>query len=107
MIASPSPSLVRRALEELLRSGPALRVPVEDRLAAEAQDHPEADRAAALAEARRAVAAAEVLGHAYVAGQRSQESAIAELVERFPWLGPREDGLADRLGSRGYYLAIK
>jgi hypothetical protein len=56
-----SPDLLRAALEERIRMGPETRWPAADRLADRARRAGAGERAAALAEADRAVAAAEAL----------------------------------------------
>jgi len=89
--------------------GPDSRRSVEERLAERARGSSDLDRAAALAEADRAVAAAEILAREYRAGRRSQQAGIAELRRLFPWLDNADTGDADlaaRLGHFGYYLVI-
>ncbi len=89
--------------------GPDARRSVDERLKARAPESADVDRAAALVEAARAVAAAEALAREYQEGRRSQNAAVAELRRRFPWLDTTDaDGadLAARLGSFGYYLVI-
>jgi hypothetical protein len=100
--------LVRAALEECIHMGPETARPAETRLAARVPEQSVEARRAALAEAKRAVAAAEALAGEYVAGTRTQAEAMAELRRRFSWLDDTagEDDLAERLGSYGYYLAI-
>jgi hypothetical protein len=101
--------LLRAALEESIRMGPETRRPVEERLQARAPGATDSDRAAALVEAKRAVAAAETLAREYQAGRQSQKAAVAELRRQFPWLNVSEAArgdLAEQLGAFGYYLVI-
>ena len=86
--------------------GPESRRSVEERLQARAPGATDLDRATALAEAKRAVTAAESLAREYEAGQRSQKAAVAELRRLFPWLDVGGGDLAAQLGQFGYYLAI-
>jgi hypothetical protein len=104
----PTAELLRAALEERIRMGPETRRPVEERLAARAAGSTDLDRTAALAEAKRAVAAAESLAREYQANRRSQKAAVAELRRLFPWLDTGDSGadLAAKLGHFGYYLVI-
>jgi hypothetical protein len=105
----PPLELLRAAIEERIRLGPETRRSVEERLAARAPGSTDLDRMAALAEAKRAVAAAESLAREYQAHQRSQNAAVAELRRLFPWLDTTDAGGADlavELGHFGYYLVI-
>ena len=89
--------------------GPETRRSVEERLAARAPESTDLDRAAALAEAKRAVVAAESLAREHQADRRTQKAAVAELRRLFPWLDAGDGGsanLAARLGHFGYYLVI-
>jgi len=89
--------------------GPETRRSVEERLEARAPGSTDVDRTAALAEAKRAVAAAESLAREYQANRRSQKAAVAELRRLFPWLNTDGAGSADlaaKLGHFGYYLVL-
>jgi hypothetical protein len=88
--------------------GPESRRPIEERLQVRAPGSTNLDRVAALAEAKRAVAAAESLAREYQADRRSQKAAVAELRRLFPWLDTGDGGadLAAKLGHFGYYLVI-
>jgi hypothetical protein len=89
--------------------GPETRRSLEERLEARAPESSDLDRTAALAEAKRAVAAAESLAREYQAGQRSQKNAVAELRRLFAWLDTPDAGAADlaaKLAHFGYYLVI-
>lgn len=89
--------------------GPERARPAEDRLADRMPAYDASMRREALVEARRAVQVAESLAGEYVAKQRTQSAAEAELRRRVPWLDALGDGgaLATQLGSFGFYLAIK
>jgi len=84
--------------------GPEARRSVEKRISRRARGASEAERAAALAQAGRAVAAAEALAREYQDGKRAQADVYAELRSKFPWLA--NDDLAVRLRDFGYFLAI-
>jgi hypothetical protein len=84
--------------------GPEARRSKSVRLARRARGANRRERAAALGQATRAIAAAEALAREYQAGRRTQTEVVTELRQRFPWLG--DDDLAVRLGSFGYYLVI-
>ena len=89
--------------------GPETRRSVEERLQERASEATDTERSAALAEAKRAVAAAESLAREYEAGRRSQKAVVAELRRLFPWLDTTNAGGADlaaQLGHFGYYLVI-
>lgn len=88
--------------------GPESRRPVGERLAERAGTSTADERASALEEANRAVAAAEKLAREYQAGSRGQRAAVAELRRLFPWLDEDDapSDLAARLGHFGYYLVI-
>jgi hypothetical protein len=77
---------------------------VEERVARRARGASKAERAAALAQARRTVAVAAVLAGEYQDGKRAQSDVYAELQRKFPWLA--DGDLAVRLGDYGYYLVI-
>jgi len=100
----PSPKLLRVALEENIRMGPETRRSASERLARRARRASERERATAIRQATRAVAAAEAYAREYQDGKRTQVEVVAELRRKFPWLG--DDDLAERLGSYGYYLVI-
>ncbi len=89
--------------------GPETRRSVEERLEARTPGSTDLDRTAALAEAKRAVLAAESLAREYQADRRSQKAVVAELRRLFPWLDTGDGGsakLAAKLGHFGYYLVI-
>jgi hypothetical protein len=108
-IKAPSPGLVRVALAELIRMGPETRRSADKRLADRAPKDNSQLRAAALAEAERAVKAAESLAREYVDGARTQDAAESELRRQFAWLADPAlgDDLTKRLGNYGHFLAIK
>jgi hypothetical protein len=99
-----SPSLLRAALAESIRMGPGALRSESVRLAKRARGATGRERAAALGQATRAIAAAEALAREYEAGRRTQTEVVTELRRKFPWLGKGD--LAERLGSFGYYLVI-
>jgi hypothetical protein len=84
--------------------GPGTRGSESERLARRARGANRRERAAALGQATRAIAAAEALAREYEAGRRTQIEVVTKLRHRFPWLGKGD--LAARLGSFGYYLVI-
>ena len=86
--------------------GPETGRSAADRLASRTPDVGDDERAAALAEANRAIAAAESLAREYQGGRRSQKNVVAELRRLFPWLDGGDNKLADKLGQHGYYLVI-
>ena len=73
------------------------------RLARRAREARAALRAAALAQAKRTVDAAETLAGEYQDHKRTQADVYAELRRAFPWLNK---DLAIRLGDYGFLLAI-
>jgi hypothetical protein len=103
------PSLLAIAVEEYIRMGPERARSDEDRIADRAPEYDAATRQAALVEAQRVVRSAEALAADYVAGTRSQADAEAALRRLHPWFDALRDrgDLAKRVGSYGYYLAIK
>jgi hypothetical protein len=106
---APPPGLVRLALEELIRMGPETRRSADNRLADRVPGANPQSREAAMAEAHRAVEKAESLAREYVDGTRTQDAAEFELQGQFAWLADPAlgDDLTKRLGSYGYFLAIK
>lgn len=101
--------LLQMAVEEYIRMGPEIRRSQSERLAKRARQASQAERAAALLQAGRAVEAAESLAREYQDGKRTQADCVAELRRRFPWLddgAPKAGDLAVRLANFGYYLVI-
>ena len=107
---TPPAEVLRAALEEQIRMGPATRVPAAKRLAARLPAYSAEVQAEGMREAGRAIGLAEALARDYQAGNKTQTEVEAELRRQFPWLAVPEGAggmdLAAHLGHYGYFLVI-